>query len=125
MRVQFTKDEEKIIDERRQINANSEGIIVPVEMQGQIMTLGVEITDVHKFNMFMDNLLKDPKIAEQIGVRCIHADFRPPIAVDNIIFLRNYIDGILFGPQHQEVAPQEPQEEIKMEEIKEEDSTSN
>ena len=116
MRVQFTKDEEKLIDERSLVNENSEDIIVPVELQGQVITMGLQISDVHKFNMFLDQYIKDEKIRDQIGASVVHVDFREPIRYENVLFLQtwvnNYTNGLLYGPIREE-APSEDVENIE------------
>lgn len=111
MRVQFTNEENEIINKRREENKTSQDLVLPVELQGKIVTLGMEITDVHTFNAFIEQSLKDPKIAEQIGAKIVHVDYRPPYNTANILFLQtwinNYINGLVYGPKPAE-EPAEP-----------------
>ena len=122
MRVQFTKEENEIIDERRTKNETSQDLILPVELQGKVITLGMEVNDVHTFNAFLEQSLKDPKIAEQIGAKIVHVDYREPYNTANILFLQtwinNYINGLVYGPTPEEpVAPvEEPTDEAPVEE---------
>jgi hypothetical protein len=113
MRVQFTKEENEIIDERRTKNETSQDLILPVELQGKVITLGMEVNDVHTFNAFIEQSLKDPKIAEQVGAKIVHVDYREPYNTANILFLQtwinNYINGLVYGPTPEEpVAPVAP-----------------
>lgn len=126
MRVQFTKEENEIIDERRAKNETTQDLILPVELQGKTITLGMEVNDVHVFNAFLEQSLKDPKIAEQIGAKIVHVDYREPYNTANILFLQtwinNYINGLVYGPTPEEpVAPvEEPADETPVEENVEE-----
>ena len=126
MRVQFTKEENEIIDERRAKNETTQDLILPVELQGKTITLGMEVNDVHVFNAFLEQSLKDPKIAEQIGAKIVHVDYREPYNTANILFLQtwinNYINGMVYGPTPDEpVAPaEEPVDEAPVEENVEE-----
>ena len=110
MRVQYTRAENEIIEERRKENKNFDGISIPVEAQGKRITFGLEITDVHKFNMFITNWLndlgkEDKPIINEIGAVITSVEFREPIKEDYLIFLKNYIDGILYGPKPEEQQP--------------------
>lgn len=93
MRVQFTKEELAIIERRRQ--GDQEGVIVPSDQQNKTITMAIEISDVHKFNMFLDKYLKDPNIKDQIGAKCVHVDFRKPIMTTELIAIQNYINDII------------------------------
>jgi hypothetical protein len=120
MRVQYTKSENESIEFSRKENKNFDGIIIPVEGQGQEITLGLEITDVHKFNMFVASWITDQgkeesQIANEIGANIIHIDYRPPIKTEYLLFLKNYIDGILFGPTP-DPAPEEGEQQVLLEE---------
>ena len=112
MRVQYSIAENKVIDERRDKHENFDGICIPVEMQGQVLTMGLLVTDVHRFNVFVEDWLKDQgledsKIAKEIGADIVHLDFRPPIQTDHLLFLQNYINGMLYGPVQEESAENE------------------
>lgn len=98
MRVQFTNEENKIIEERRATNAlpEKETYIDP-KYKDKIITLGLEIKDPYKFNMFIQKFLTVPEIADQIGAKCVHVDLSKPITKSNLIFIRNYIDELLFN----------------------------
>lgn len=102
MRVQFTNEENKIIDERRAENKTSQDLLLPVELQGKEITLGFTVTDVHLFNAFLEQFLKDEKIPEQVGAKITHVDYREPYKTENILFLQtwlnNYINGMVYGP---------------------------
>ena len=103
MRVQFTNEENNIINERRDKHENVDGLVIPVESQGQVITMGLMVTDVHKFNMFVkdwieDQGLEDSQIANTIGADITHIDLRPPIQSDHLVFLQNYINSMLYGP---------------------------
>jgi hypothetical protein len=118
MRVQYTKAENEVIEIRRKENKNFDGILIPVEGQGKEMTLGLEITDVHKFNVFLSNWLYDqgaenPEITNEIGAKVTHIDYRAPIKTEYLLFLQNYINGMLYGPTPLDsAAPQEDQQVI-------------
>ena len=117
MRVQYSIAENKVINERRDKHENFDGICIPVEMQGQVLTMGLLITDVHRFNVFVEDWLRDQgledsKIANEIGADIVHIDFRPPIQTDHLLFLQNYINGMLYGPT-QEEEPAEENENIQ------------
>ena len=118
MRLQYTKAENEVIEIRRKENKNFDGILVPVEGQGKEMTLGLEITDVHKFNVFLSDWLYDqgtenPEIVSEIGAKVTHIDYRAPIKTEYLLFLQNYINGMLYGPVPLDsAAPQEDQQVI-------------
>ena len=104
MRVQYTKAENEIIDARRDEHKNFDGIVIPVEGQGQIITLGMLITDVHRFNMFITKWIEDQgnensDIAREIGADITHIDYRAPIKSDQLLFLKSYIEGMLYGQE--------------------------
>ena len=104
MRVQYSIEENKIIDERRDKHENFDGIIIPVEAQGKVVTMGLIITDVHRFNVFIEDWLRDQgledsQIAKEIGADITHIELRPPIQTDHLLFLQNYINGMLYGPE--------------------------
>jgi len=132
MRVQFTNDEIKTINERREENKTSQDLLLPVELQGKTITLGIEVKDVHLLNTFLDQLLKNPEIEEQIGGKLVHLDYREPYNTANILFLQtwinNYINGMVYGPTPDEpVAPVEenvPEEQVDNVESEESDSTA-
>lgn len=114
MRIQYTKAENESIEFIRKENKNFDGIIIPVEGQGQEITLGLKITDVHKFNMFVASWIGDqgkeePQIANEIGANIVHIDYRPPIKTEYLLFLQNYINGILYGPTPDPVPSAEEQ----------------
>ena len=133
MRVQFTNDEIKTIDERRGENKTSQDLLLPVELQDKTITLGIEVKDVHLLNAFLDQLLKNPEIEEQIGGKLVHLDYREPYNTANILFLQtwinNYINGMVYGPTPDEpVAPVEEnvsEEQVDNVESEETDSTPN
>lgn len=120
MRVQYTKSENESIEFSRKENKNFDGIIIPVEGQGQEITLGLKITDVHKFNMFVASWITDQgkeesQIANEIGANIVHIDYRAPIKTEYLLFLKNYIDGILYGPTP-DPAPEEGEQQVLLEE---------
>lgn len=124
MRVQYTKAENEAIEFSRKENKNFDGIVIPVEGQGEDITLGLHINDVHKFNMFIaswitDQGKEDSHIANEIGADIIHIDYRAPIKTEYLLFLKNYIDGILYGPTPEPVPVNEDQP-ITFEKIEEE-----
>lgn len=116
MRVQFTNEENKIIDERRAENKTSQDLVLPVELQGKEITLGFMVKDVHLFNAFIEQFLKDEKIPEQVGAQIIHVDYREPYKTENILFLQtwinNYINGMVFGPVPDQVENNEESSEV-------------
>ena len=122
MRVQYTKSENESIEFSRKENKNFDGIIIPVEGQGQEITLGLKITDVHKFNMFIASWITDQgkeesQIANEIGANIVHIDYRAPIKTEYLLFLKNYIDGILYGPTPDPApAPEEGEQQVLLEE---------
>lgn len=135
MRVQFSIAENEIINKRRDEHKNYDGITIPVELQGKVITLGMVITDVHKFNVFIEDYLKDQgnedsKIANEIGADIVHIDFRPPIQTDQLLFIQNYINGMLYGPTpepdtKEEITNIDFGEDAKIEPVNDQESTPN
>ena len=126
MRLQFTIKENEEIEARREKNENYEGIVIPLDLQDKVITVGFHISDIYKFNMFLEKFiadqqnknenttgaeLKSENITEAIGAELAVAMARPPIAPEDLLSMRNFIDEILFGVKNKE--------EAKIEEVKE------
>jgi hypothetical protein len=95
MRVQFTNDENMIIESTRITGIDKEACFIPPESMDTVITLGFRVKDPFKLNMFIKKYLEDDSIKDQVGAEIVHIDIVPPINRANLFYLRNCIDEML------------------------------
>lgn len=99
MRIQFSIKENDELAGRKEKNENYEGMIFPVDSQGNTITLGIKINDIFKFNMFLEKFINDQNTDKEasntIGAELIFLANRPPIIAENISYARDLLTKIL------------------------------
>ena len=113
MRVQFTKKELEMIE-----SGQPDNIYILPDNEGQIITAGLKINDVNKFNMFISQYLQNPDIAEQVGAELVHVDLHEPITRAQLIGVHNLIGELIYGTN-------KPAEDTKEEETSPEEEYLN
>ena len=126
MRIQFSNEDKKVLEQRTRENKNYDNILIPVEMQEAAATLTFVITDPHKFNLFMEKFIKDQELDGEnttnvIGAQLVRLDRRPPIDVEDLIKIRDFLDEIIYGPK-QQPDQEDIDEATKFDEYSEDDS---
>ena len=91
MDIVFNEEELKLIDDRRE-QVSPPGGYIPEDRKDKIITIGLKISDVYKFDLFMEKFLADNNIKDQIGAECVHVDLKTPIAREIISNLRNSLN---------------------------------
>lgn len=109
MRIQFSIDENKIIEERSIKNENFEEQFIPIEAKGNYVTLAVLVNDPHKFNMFIEKVAKDQeaggtKTSNVIGAEIASIELRPPVNTKALEEIRDQINELLYGAKPKEEA---------------------
>ena len=103
MRVQFTNDENMIIESTRITGIDQETCFIPPESMNTVITLGFRVKDPFKLNMFIKKYLEDDSIKDQVGGELVLVEVAPPINRTNLYMMRNLIDEILgYIPDKQE-----------------------
>jgi len=90
MRVQYTNKETEIIE------GKSYDAYIPFNFDGLVITAGLRITDVYKFNMFISQYLQDEDIRNQIGAELVHVDLHEPITRDKLINIHNFLGSLIY-----------------------------
>ena len=91
MRVQYTNKELELIKDK------SYDDYIPFKYDNKIVTAGLKITDVYKFNVFIAKYLQDPSIKDQIGAELVHVDLHEPITRDKLINIHNFLGTLIYG----------------------------
>jgi hypothetical protein len=91
MRVQYTNKELELIKDK------SYDAYIPFKYDNKIVTAGLKITDVYKFNVFIAKYLQDPSIKDQIGAELVHVDLHEPITRDKLINIHNFLGTLIYG----------------------------
>lgn len=103
MRVQFTNEENILIQSNKIAGIEQSECFIPVETTGKVMTLGIRVLDPFKFNMFIKKFIEDDTVKDQIGAEIAHIDVNFPVSREDLFYLKNYIEEMIYGvPEQQE-----------------------
>ena len=71
------------------------GYLLPPTTQDKIITIGLKINDLPKFNTFLEQFLIKEEVKNSIGAECVHVDFRSPISYDILDNLGNSLNEVI------------------------------
>lgn len=74
---------------------NGGGYLLPPTAQDKIITIGIKINDLPKFNTFLEQFLIKEEVKNSIGAECVHVDFRSPISYDILDNLGNSLNEVI------------------------------